>query len=83
MKTETVICDHCSENLTETGPMPKYRLALEPQVVPHRPDKGGGCFIYAVNVLPPLEGRIYHFCGLSCLYLWLERQPLTIIREDK
>jgi hypothetical protein len=68
-KTTTITCDApgCGADLTSTGPVPKWRLALACERLPH-----DGDVVYAIALNPPFTGGIRHFCGTECLALWME-----------
>lgn len=67
MKEERITCDGCGTDLTITGNSIAWRLALTPQKIP--------CHSGAVTdmwIEPDLD-RAHHFCGLRCLFLWVDR----------
>lgn len=68
MKIVQIKCDACDRDLTDAGAMPTYRLELAPAAV-----RNSGGIMYGVAVYPPID-RAYHFCGLSCLDLWRDRE---------
>lgn len=61
-----ISCDYCDDNLTSTGGMPRFRLRLMSESVPHR---GGSVFAVIVN--PDITEDKY-FCNRSHLLGWLE-----------
>lgn len=54
-------CDQCLVDLTETDQMPKFRVHLSCQSIPHNTS-----YVFAVNVRPPIVGE-KHFCSIDCL----------------
>lgn len=65
-KDVKITCDQCRRDLTDSGAMPAYRLALTPE----RIAQSGGIG-YAVHVYPPIDGQ-HHFCSLECLGAWIK-----------
>ncbi len=67
MKTRTVICDACGNDLSyhESGLPAEYVITLAAETKPRPPGYEGG-FVYAVIIHPPLD-RTYHFCNINCL----------------
>ena len=72
MKTTEIKCDGCGGDLTSTGNMVDYRLALNVESKPLR-----GNFATAMSISPPLE-RDHHFCGVQCLDHWRDRERLYV-----
>lgn len=68
MRTVEIKCDGCDGDLTDAGPMPTFRLELTPQAV-----SNSGSVLYSVAVQADID-RSYHFCGLSCLDHWRNRE---------
>lgn len=66
MQKVEVACDTCNSDLTNTDGMPKYRLRLSSEALPHT----GGA--YTVLVSPPIDEDM-HFCGLKCLGLFVKQ----------
>jgi hypothetical protein len=66
MKKEQILCDGCSEDLTETGEMPAFRLKLESEAIQQVSNISFSCYV------KPLIHRSHHFCGSVCLKNWLE-----------
>lgn len=66
MRKTEIFCDSCNYDLTETDAMPKFRLVVGCEALPHK-----GNFINAVAVHPPLNGT-HHFCGIKCLENFLK-----------
>ena len=69
MRTETVTCDGCGADLTRRTNTVDYRLVLSSE------DKRGygGGFYTDVLIRPSIE-QPHHFCVLSCLDKWRDRQ---------
>lgn len=61
MRQETITCDSCGKDLSQTGPRPAYRIAMACESIPH-----ASHYIASVYVEPDLD-RSYHFCSLRCL----------------
>jgi hypothetical protein len=61
-------CDNCNVDLSDSGPMPRFRMRL---VNERMPNKSG--FTYAVSVSPIIPVGEYDFCGSECLSKWLAK----------
>jgi hypothetical protein len=68
MKTVEIRCDGCGADLKYTGNCVDYRLALTNENIPSR-----GGFVMAMGISPALN-RDCHFCGLTCLDTWRDRE---------
>lgn len=69
MRTETVKCDACQTDLTVRTNSVDYRLVLGSEAKP-----GYGSGVYTDMMKYPSVDRDYHFCGLSCLDKWRDRE---------
>jgi hypothetical protein len=84
MKTVEILCDNCGANITTTGKMPRFRLVLSCEQIPHDADT-----IYLVRVTPPIA-QDKHFCCIACLEGWVTstKEPasvltrLEVVRDD-
>lgn len=70
MQTTEIKCDQCAKDLTYTGNCEDYYLTLHSSSKASR----GGC-VTLMAIRPPI-GRAHHFCGLSCLDKWRDRERL-------
>ena len=68
---QEIKCDQCNEDLTCSKGATKYKLTLSCEKCP----SDGPC-VSLLLVLPPIE-RDYHFCGLKCLFLWIDEQEIS------
>lgn len=69
MKTEEVTCDGCGADLTTRTNSVDYRLVLASE---SKPGRGAG-FYTDMMKYPPVK-RTHHFCTLSCLDHWRDRE---------
>jgi len=67
-KITTITCDACGNDLTETNAMPKFRLRLTSEALPHNTNS-----IYAVMVYPPIRNDMY-FCSIACIREYVNRK---------
>lgn len=68
MRTTTILCDSCGNDLTYTGNCEDYYLTLASA---SKWQRGGSVTLMAIS--PPTD-RDYTFCGLTCLDLWTARR---------
>lgn len=64
-KITKIVCDNCGKDLATTGAMPRFRLFLGSEAVPHNSST-----THAVRVYPEIKAGCY-FCDLLCLKGWL------------
>lgn len=69
MKSEKVTCDGCGADLTTRANSVDYRLILASESKP-----GYGPGAYTDMMIYPAIERAHHFCGLSCLDRWRDRE---------
>lgn len=72
-RTQSITCDHCGKDLTSTGNMPRWRLCLHAEKVPHD-FPGGVGVVFSIHIPSPLEDPAY-FCNKACLKAWVEKNP--------
>ena len=61
-----ITCDSCDKDITQTDAMPRYRLKLSSERLPH------SCgMVYAVHVAPAIDKEVY-FCNISCLRKYVD-----------
>jgi len=60
-KQTTVICDSCGKDITNTDKMPKYRIIVRSEPLPHVGD-----IVYAVPNINPIPKPLY-FCSVDCM----------------
>lgn len=66
MKTTTVKCDWCAQDITSTSNCEDYRLAL---VVESKHRESG--IVTDMEIDPPINKNA-HFCDVPCLKKWLD-----------
>lgn len=69
MRVEQVTCDGCGADLTTRSNSVDYRLVLASE---GKPGHGAG-FYTDMMIYPPVD-RAHHFCDLSCLDHWRDRE---------
>lgn len=69
MRDEKITCDGCGADLTTRCNSVDYRLVLGSESKP-----GYGPGVYTdMMIYPPID-RTHHFCIMSCLDLWRDRE---------
>jgi hypothetical protein len=61
MKTVSITCDQCGNDLSTPTPRPDYFLTLTEHAAPTTN------FVYSVHIERQLKSGDMHFCGLGCL----------------
>lgn len=65
MELRQITCDGCSRDLTKTGNSIDWRIVLDNQKIPSH--EGAVTDMW----LEPSLKRSHHFCGLTCLRIWM------------
>lgn len=68
MKTTTITCDHCGEDLTTTSNCVNYRIVLSCEQIP-----SAGGMVTLMHVERPLNRRL-DFCGERCFAQWSRKE---------
>jgi hypothetical protein len=72
-KEVSITCDNCHADLTDTGNMEGWRLALLTEAIPPRSG-----FVTAMHMIPPLKNSAYYFCCAGCLKKWVLKTLETV-----
>lgn len=75
MKTVTIVCDACGNDITFTTNCAEYRLVLGNEGMNHDLSADGIAGVTMMN-LPPSLDRTHHFCHLHCLQDWIKTREL-------
>ena len=67
-KITRITCDVCGCDLSETDAMPRFRLRLTSEALPHNTNS-----VYAVMVYPPIRNPMY-FCSIACIREYVNRK---------
>jgi hypothetical protein len=67
-----VICDHCKEDLSNTGNSIDWRLSLINEKIPSWGGAVTDMFIYAPIHDDNGNPIDKHFCGMGCLKAWIK-----------
>lgn len=64
-KTVKITCDQCGEDITDTGLMPKCRIVIHSERLPHTTNER-----YAISAHDPVPTPLY-FCSWACMELYI------------
>lgn len=68
MKTISITCDFCGNDLKSSSNELDYRLSLNNERVPST-----GGFVTSMGAYPAIKTDA-HFCGVDCLRGWLDKE---------